>query len=212
MKRFDCLKALAAAAGDDDLVVTNLGNTMHEWLTLRPSRANLYNMNLGQCTPVALGLALALPHRRVIALDGDGNLLLNLVSLADVSHRKPANLRIFVFDNEAYESPGGMPSATAHGVDLVQIAKGCGIERSFPATTIEEFQQRVQLLDQSGLLFVNAKIEMGSIERPPYNTIDFKYNKYQFATTSRRRKKSRCCACARARPLRRSNSICSRSI
>ena len=181
MKRFDCLKVLAAAVRDDDLVVTNLGNTMHEWLTLRPSRANLYNMNLGQCTPVALGLALALPHRRVIALDGDGNLLLNLVSLADVSHRKSSNLKIFVFDNEAYESPGGMSSATAHGVDLVQIAKGCGIERSFPAATIEEFKQRVGLLDQ-GLLFVNAKIEMGSIERPPYNAIDFKFNKYQFAT------------------------------
>ena len=181
MKRFDCLKTLAAAVRDDDLVVTNLGNTMHEWLTLRPSRANLYNMNLGQCTPVALGLALALPHRRVIALDGDGNLLLNLVSLADVSHRKPSNLKIFVFDNEAYESPGGMPSATAHGVDLVQIAKGCGIERSFGAATVEEFQRRVGLLDQ-GLLFVNAKIEMGSIERPPYNAIDFKFNKYQFAT------------------------------
>lgn len=182
MKRFDCLQALAATVREDDLVVTNLGNTMHEWLTLRPSRANLYNMNLGQCTPVALGLALALPQRRVIALDGDGNLLMNLVSLADVCYRKPADLRIFVFDNQAYESPGGMPSATAHGVDLVQIAKGCGIERSFPATTIEEFQQRVRLIDQSGLLFVNAKIEMGSIERPPYNTIDFKFNKYQFAT------------------------------
>jgi sulfopyruvate decarboxylase subunit beta len=182
MKRFECLKALAAAVRDDDLVVTNLGNTMHEWLSLRPSRANLYNMNLGQCTPVALGLALALPHRRVIALDGDGNLLLNLVSLADVSHRKPANLKIFVFDNEAYESPGGMPSATAHGVDLVQIAKGCGIERSFPATSFEEFRDCVGLIDPSGLLFVNAKIEMGSIERPPYGSIDFKFNKYQFAT------------------------------
>ena len=181
MKRFECLKALAAAVRDDDLVVTNLGNTMHEWLSLRPSRANLYNMNLGQCTPVALGLALALPHRRVIALDGDGNLLLNLVSLADVSHRKPANLKIFVFDNEAYESPGGMPSATAHGVDLVQIAKGCGIERSFPAASAEEFKDCVGLIEPSGLLFVNAKIEMGSIERPPYGSIDFKFNKYQFA-------------------------------
>ena len=80
MKRYDCLKALASVVRENDLVVTNLGNTMHEWLSLRPSRANLYNMNLGQCTPVALGLALALPHRRVIALDGDGNLLLVLAA------------------------------------------------------------------------------------------------------------------------------------
>ena len=141
MKRFDCLKALAAAVRDDDLVVTNLGNTMHEWLTLRPSRANLYNMNLGQCTPVALGLGagFAAPARHCARRRRQ--FVLNLVSLADVSHRKPANLKIFVFDNEAYESPGGMPSATAHGVDLVQIAKGCGIERSFPATNLEEFQR-----------------------------------------------------------------------
>jgi hypothetical protein len=160
MKRFDCLKALAAVLREDDLVVTNLGNTMHEWLTVRPSRANLYNMNLGQCTPVAFGLALALPHRRILALDGDGNLLLNLASLADVAHSKPANLRIFVFDNEAYESPGGMPSATAHGVDLVKLP----------------------LVDESGLLFVTAKIELGTIERPPYGAIDHKYNKYIFAS------------------------------
>src|SRR4030095_7604107 len=156
MKRFECLKALAAAVRDDDLVVTNLGNTMHEWLSLRPSRANLYNMNLGQCTPVALGLALALPHRRVIALDGDGNLLLNLVSLAAVPHQNPANLKIFVFDNEAYEPPGGMPSATAHGVDLVQIAKGCGIERSFPATSVEELKDCAGLMYPTGRIFFTA--------------------------------------------------------
>ena len=182
MKRFDCLKALASVVRENDLVVTNLGNTMHEWISLRPSRANLYNMNLGQCTPVALGLALALPNRRVIALDGDGNLLMNLAALADVAYRKPANLRIFVFDNQAYESPGGMPSATAHGVDLAQIAKGCTIDRSFVVTNVEEFKQKLELLDESGLLFVNVKVELGTIERPQYAAIDHKYNKYLFAT------------------------------
>jgi sulfopyruvate decarboxylase subunit beta len=182
MKRFDCLKALAAVVRENDLVVTNLGNTMHEWLAVRPSRANLYNMNLGQCTPVALGLALALPHRRVIALDGDGNLLLNLASLADVAYQKPPNLKIFVFDNQAYESPGGMPSATAHGVDLAQIAKGCTIERSSTVANIEDLKEKLSLLDDSGLLFVNVKVEMGTIERGHYSSIDHKYNKYLFAT------------------------------
>jgi thiamine pyrophosphate-dependent acetolactate synthase large subunit-like protein len=182
MKRFDCLQVLAKSVREDDLVVTNLGNTMHEWFAIRPSRANLYNMNLGQCTPVALGLALALPHRRVIALDGDGNLLLNLASLADVAYSKPANLRIFVFDNQAYESPGGMPTATAHGVDLVQIARGCGIENSFLASTLEDFAQRASLIEERGLLFINAKVELGTIERSAYAAMDHKYNKYLFAT------------------------------
>jgi thiamine pyrophosphate-dependent acetolactate synthase large subunit-like protein len=182
MKRIDCLKALAEITKDDDLVVTNLGNTPHEWLSVRPSRANLYGMNLGQCTPVALGLALALPHRRVFALDGDGNLLLNLASLADTSHRKPANLRIIVFDNEAYESPGGMPTATAHGVDLVQVAKGCGIKKSFVVSTVEDFRERIKLFEEKELCFIVAKIETGTIERPPYSSMDYKFNKYLFAT------------------------------
>lgn len=182
MKRIDCLKALAAVTREDDLVVTNLGNTPHEWLSVRDSRANLYGMNLGQCTPVALGLALALPHRRVIALDGDGNLLLNLVSLADTASMKPANLRIVVFDNQAYESPGGMSTVTARGADLVQIAKGCGIDKSVSASNIEEFTDKIRLFAEEELCFLVAKIETGTIERPPYSSSDYKYNKYKFAT------------------------------
>jgi thiamine pyrophosphate-dependent acetolactate synthase large subunit-like protein len=182
MKRFDCLKALAEITKDDDLVVTNLGNTPHEWLAVRPSRANLYGMNLGQCTPVALGLALALPHRRVFALDGDGNLLLNLASLADTAYHKPANLRIIVFDNEAYESPGGMPTATAHGVDLVQVAKGCGIKKGFTVSTIEDFREKINMFSEKELCLIVAKIETGTIERPPYTSLDYKFNKYIFTT------------------------------
>lgn len=182
MKRIDCLKVLAGITRENDLVVTNLGNTPHEWQSVRPSRANLYGMNLGECTPVALGLALALPNRRVIALDGDGNLLLNLASLADTAYHKPANLRIIVFDNQAYESPGGMPTATAHGVDLVQIAKGCGMDKSFTAATIEDFAEKIKLFEEEGFCFLVAKIETGTIERPAYASLDYKYNKYIFTT------------------------------
>jgi thiamine pyrophosphate-dependent acetolactate synthase large subunit-like protein len=182
MKRFDCLKALAGVTKENDLVVTNLGNTVHEWNTVRPSRANLFAMNLGECTPVALGLALALPNRRVIALDGDGNLLLNLVSLADTAYQKPANLRIVVFDNQAYESPGGMPTATAHGVDLVQVAKGCGIAKSFMASTLSDFSEKIRLLEENELCFLVAKIETGTLPRSQYASFDYKFNKYTFAT------------------------------
>jgi len=182
MKRIDCMKVLAGVTKENDLVVTNLGNTPHEWMSVRPSKANLYGMNLGECTPVALGLALALPNRRVIALDGDGNLLLNLASLADTAYHKPSNLRIIVFDNQAYESPGGMPTATAHGVDLVQVAKGCGISKSFTASTIEDFSEKIKSVAEDGLCFLVAKVETGTIERTQYTSMDYKYNKYIFAT------------------------------
>ena len=182
MKRYDCLKIMASMMTEEDLAVTNVGYVQHEWRVARPSRANLYGLNMGQCTSVALGLSLALPKRRVFALEGDGSLLLNLASLADTAYHKPSNLRIVVFDNEAYETPGGMPTATAHGVDLVRIAKGSGLSRSFLATTPEEFQERMEMAKDKEMLLVVVKIEMGTIEVPQYSNVDFKFNKYIFAS------------------------------
>lgn len=182
MKRYDCLKIMASMMAQDDLAITNIGTVQHEWRAARPSRANLYGLNMGQCTAVALGLALALPKRRVFALDGDGSLLLNLVALGDVAYHKPANLRIVVFDNEAYETPGGMPTATAHGVDLVQVAKGSGIRKSFLATTPEEFKERMEMAAEQETLLVVAKIEVGTIDVPTYSNVDFKFNKYIFCS------------------------------
>jgi sulfopyruvate decarboxylase subunit beta len=182
MKRYDCLKILASMMTEDDLVVTNIGTVQHEWRVARPSRANLYGLNMGQCTAVALGLSLALPKRRVFALDGDGSLLLNLVVLGDVAYHKPANLRIIVFDNEAYETPGGMPTATARGVDLVQVAKGSGIQKSSLARTTEEFKQRMEMANDKEMLLIVAKIEVGTIPVPTYSNVDFKFNKYIFCS------------------------------
>src|SRR5215467_5048909 len=91
MKRFDCLKALAALAGDA-LVVSSAGATTLEWHALRPSDANFRVRTLGLCSSIALGMALGLPRRRVIALDGDGSLLMNLCSLPTVSRISPRNI------------------------------------------------------------------------------------------------------------------------
>ena len=88
MQRYDCLKAIAPHF-TEELVVTNLGAVRHEWQALRPHPGNYHLQNLGLTSSVALGLALALPHRKVVALDGDGSLLLNLGSLAN--HREPAS-------------------------------------------------------------------------------------------------------------------------
>src|SRR6478609_1366803 len=77
MRRFDALKAIAPIVGDS-LVITNLANTATEWRTARPHEGNLYFVGMGMVTPYATGLALALPHRRVLALDGDGGILFDL--------------------------------------------------------------------------------------------------------------------------------------
>ena len=103
MKRYDCLRAIAPHFSEE-LVVTNLGAVRHEWQALRPHHGNYHLQNLGLTSSMALGLALALPHRQVVAFDGDGSLLLNLGSLATIANQHPKNLIHIVFDNECYES------------------------------------------------------------------------------------------------------------
>ena len=68
MRRFDCLKLLAAHISDEALVVCNLQDTTYEWQHIRPSDGNLLRQGMAIVTPVAFGIAIALPHRRVIAL------------------------------------------------------------------------------------------------------------------------------------------------
>ena len=72
MQRFDCLKKLAQVAGDA-LVVSSAGAVTLEWNALRPGDGNFRVRTLGLCSSIALGMALGLPERRIIALDGDGS-------------------------------------------------------------------------------------------------------------------------------------------
>lgn len=183
MKRYECLKALASTLADDIIVVGNVGNTSTMLSELRPSEANLYQVNLGSCTALGLGLALALPHRKILVLDGDGSILLNLAVLADVANQGPANLRVIVFDNQSYESGGDLPTATAGLADLAEVARAAGIKNAWTVRNIAEFEEGVKaVLGASELTLVVAKIDRGD---PPYVprphlTLDGRENKYRF--------------------------------
>jgi|SRR4051812_13124419 sulfopyruvate decarboxylase subunit beta len=182
MKRFDCLKSLAAMVDPDTLVVANVGPISREWNALRPSEANLLQVNLGLCAAVGLGLAIPLPHRRVVILDGDGNLLLNLASLADMANQALKNVLHIVLDNEVYEGGGGLPSATAGKANLALIAEGAGIPNTQVATGLNEFEKAArQGLQNPGHYFIVAKVEKGSVANLPVLTLDGKEAKYRFA-------------------------------
>ena len=115
---------------------------MDEWYDAAPRMraASLFQQQLGCVTPEALGLAIGLPHRRVISLDTDGGLLFNLGILATLGNEQPPNLLVVVWDNECYQSIGGPPTHTASGrVDLAAIARGAGVDDAYPARTVEEF-------------------------------------------------------------------------
>jgi thiamine pyrophosphate-dependent acetolactate synthase large subunit-like protein len=141
MKRFDCMKALAARL-KDELVILSLGASVDEWYNAAPHMrsASLFQQQLGCVTPEAFGLAVGLPHRRIVSLDTDGGMMFNLGILATLGNEQPKNLLVVVWDNECYQSIGGPPTHTASGrVDLAAIARRAGVEQAFTVRTVEEF-------------------------------------------------------------------------
>ncbi len=139
--RFEAMKLLAARLSHE-LVILSLGGAVDAWYNAAPHmrEASLFQQQLGCVTPEAFGLAVGLPHRRIVSLDTDGGLLFNLGILATLGNERPENLFIVVWDNEQYQSIGGPATHTAKGrVDLAAIARGAGVEKAFTAETLEEF-------------------------------------------------------------------------
>ena len=128
VSRYELLTKLSTIISDEALVVACIGNNSGFWGQLRQSEADLFHITMGMCTPTALGLALALPQRKVVALDGDGNLLLNLGTLGTVANQNPSNLTIIVFDNGNYlgshKKEPGMPTASAGKLDFERVEIG----------------------------------------------------------------------------------------
>lgn len=179
MKRFDCLKLIAAEA-KDALVVSSAGAMTLEWNALRPGDGNFRVRTLGLCSSIALGMALGLPHRKIIALDGDGSLLMNLCSLPTIARMRPNNLLHIVFDNEVYEASGSKKTATACGTDLVGVARAAGIKNAGWANNLSDFGEAVSAgIVKSELSFIGAKVTTERTDVAPY-PVDEVENKYRF--------------------------------
>jgi sulfopyruvate decarboxylase TPP-binding subunit len=183
MRRYDCFQALAPLL-TDELVIANLANTSTEWRAVRPSDANLYFVGMGMVTQYATGLALALPDRKVLALEGDGGILLDLSALGTLAQTAPGNLTVAIFDNEGYMSTGRWAAAaslTAGPVDLATLARGSGLKRVHTVRTAAEFREAAEagLRSGDGPTVVIAKVDAGQAFLGT-TAMDAKENKYRF--------------------------------
>lgn len=157
----------------DEAVIGGIGNTHFDLWAAGQRPHNFYMLgSMGLAIPIALGVAMAQPKRRVIALEGDGSLLMQLGALGTVASVKPANLAIFVWDNGAYQITGSQPTLTAATVDLVAMAGGAGIARSTWAENEAHFDALVgEALAGTGPMFVCARTDnsppAGVTERDP---------------------------------------------
>ncbi len=160
MLRLDCLRAIYSDL-EKCLVVTIMGALPAELQSLG-HRPNFFYLQhaMGLASSTGLGLALSLPHQKVIVLDGDGSLLMNLGSLTTLARYKPKNLLHIVFDNESLLSVGGFPTATGTGTDLGGIARAAGIPQARTVPTVEEFTKAVRhAISSDGLETIVAKVE-----------------------------------------------------
>jgi thiamine pyrophosphate-dependent acetolactate synthase large subunit-like protein len=166
MQRIDCLKALAPHIGDQ-LVVVTLGRTAQEWAAVCPRDGNMFNSGMGNHVPVALGLAKALPHRQIILLDSDGSMLMLLSALTTLGSYPAHNLKVFVFDNEAYEGTGGQPTDTSRKADIAAIAQAAGVAGATTVRDLDSFNTAARTaLRQEGMSFVVAKVELSKGPAP----------------------------------------------
>jgi sulfopyruvate decarboxylase subunit beta len=138
--------ALAAIYPDlqDRIVVTIMGAVAAELYTLGHKPTFFYLEHaMGLASSMGLGVALALPQQKVVVLDGDGSLLMNLGTLSTMARYQPGNLLHIVFDNESLLSVGGFPTATATGTDLAGVARACGIPQVAEANTPKRLKDAV---------------------------------------------------------------------
>ena len=185
MNRYDCLELLASWVADDVLAATCLTDNSNMWRALRPQGANFYSLNLGHCLPFAVGLCLAFPKHKVLALDGDGSLMIDASALILAAEVNPDNLLAIVFDNQAYAKMG--ETSTAHRTDLAAMAKGAGIERTATLRTLDEFREAVpDALATPGATFFVAKVEQGERFKAPRPRITERGMKEMFLQAIRR--------------------------
>jgi thiamine pyrophosphate-dependent acetolactate synthase large subunit-like protein len=178
MNRFDITKRMIALLKQDEAVIGGIGYTNFDlWAASdQPGgrrQPNFYMLgSMGLAVPIALGVALAQPRRKVIALEGDGSILMQLGSLATVAARAQKNLAIVIMDNGAYQITGGQQTLTEQGADIVAIARGSGLAQSAWAADESAFEELIALsLKEDGPWLIGCRIDAGkpadTTERDP---------------------------------------------
>lgn len=160
MLRLDCLRAIYGEL-ESCLVVTIMGAVAAELQSLG-HRANHFYLQhaMGLASSTGLGLALCLPDQKVVVLDGDGSILMNLGSLTTMARYRPPNMVHIIFDNESLLSVGGFPTATSTGSDLEGVARAAGVPRAVTVRTSDEFEAAaLEAIRGRELTTIVAKVE-----------------------------------------------------
>jgi phosphonopyruvate decarboxylase len=180
--REDALNTLLSAFANDDVVVSTTGKTSREVFELRQKRGEaasdfLTVGGMGHTSSIAMGVALAAPIRRVIAIDGDGSMLMHLGALPIIGNHSSSNLVHIVLNNQCHESVGGQPTVAGE-IDIEKLAMASGYKAYFCASdqkSITKIWSGIAV--NSGPILFEIKIAKGSrgnLGRPTSSPIENK--------------------------------------
>ena len=182
MLRFDATQLVLRHAGDSP-IVGNLGPTSDELYHAGHRDRNFYTYgSMGLCSSIALGMALS-TEDKVISLDGDGSLLMNLGAIATIGRENPSNLVVVVWDNEMWGQTGGQDSHTATNTNLEEVANSCGITKTTTVSDLETLEEAFgRAMREPGPWFIVAKIEEAD-EYMPVAPVEPEFTLYRFRNT-----------------------------
>jgi thiamine pyrophosphate-dependent acetolactate synthase large subunit-like protein len=178
MNRFDVTSRLIAKLEHEEAVIGGIGNTNFDLWAAGHRPQNFYMLgSMGLAIPIALGVAIAQPQRKVFALEGDGSLLMQLGCLSTVATQAPKNLIILVMDNGTYQITGGQATPAAGGTDFVAVARACGIASAAWAADEADFERLIEsCLATDGPHLIGLKLDeqgpAGQTERDPVQIRD----------------------------------------
>ena len=158
MRRDECFEKIAELRGD--AIVVSTYSSAFEWRKISPSSLNYFSVGaMGQASSHALGLAIGLPDHKVIVLDGDGSLLMNLGGLVTMAEAAPKNIIHFVCENGCYEANGSHPIPGQNRVDFAGLARAAGYAEVFEFDGLNRFAAELpEVLSTPGPVFATLKI------------------------------------------------------
>ncbi|MSO90681.1 MAG: hypothetical protein EXR01_03710 [Acetobacteraceae bacterium] len=173
MDRFNLTQRMVGKLKREEAVIGGIGWSNFDLWAVGHRPQNFYMLgSMGLAVPIALGVAIAQPARKVIALEGDGSILMQLGCLATVGARAPRNLTIIILDNGGYQITGGQVAASELGADIVAIARGAGIAQSTWAEDEAHFEALLdRALTEDGPWLIGCRINnnkpVATTERDP---------------------------------------------
>jgi sulfopyruvate decarboxylase subunit beta len=165
VKRADLIRSILPRL-EEAAVVCNLGFPSRELHHLGDRDANFYMLgSMGLCSSIALGLSLT-TDRPVVALEGDGSVLMNLGTLTTIANHAPPNLVVLIVDNGTYGSTGDQPTATRGRADLAALARGAGVSRVLECRGEDAAAALAEALGADEATVIVAEVEPGNLPTP----------------------------------------------